>query len=452
MNSRKFIYSSRHARAVVAFVLLVVVCISVGVRRAGAQTLSGVERDRGRAMLGIIRDEVKKNYYDATYRGMDVDARFKAAEEKIGQATSLGQVFGIIAQALAELNDSHTFFLPPPRAARADYGWEMQTIGDKTFIVAVKPGSDAEAKGVKEGDELLLLDGFKPSRANIWKMNYRYHTLAPTAGVRMVLQSPDQGPRSLDVKTKIVEGKRRLDFREIESEDIWNYLREADADAHHNRHRYYEDMEGVFVWKMPRFDLSADEIDSMMSRAKKRKAMILDLRGNGGGLVTTLQRLVANVFDHDVKIADLKGRKEMKPHIAKTRGGDNVFKGKLVVLIDSKSGSASELFARLVQLEKRGTVIGDRSAGAVMRAQPYTYEMGAATVISYGVLITDADLIMTDGKSLEHTGVTPDELLLPTAQDLAARRDPVLARAAAILGLNLTPDKAGTLFPLEWRK
>ena len=61
-------------------------------------------------------------------------------------------------------------------------------------------------------------------------------------------------------------------------------------------------------------------------------------------------------------------------------------------------------------------------------------------------------VIMTDGKSLEGVGVTPDELLLPAAADLAAKRDPVLTRAAALVGFELPPDKAGAMFPIEYRK
>lgn len=123
-----------------------------------------------------------------------------------------------------------------------------------------------------------------------------------------------------------------------------------------------------------------------------------------------------------------------------------------MVLVDSKSGSAAEIFARVVQIEKRGVVIGDRTAGAVMQSRTFGRQMGLDTVIFYGVSVTNADVIMADGKSLEGVGVTPDELLLPTAADLAAKRDPVLTRAAAMAGFELPPDKAGAMFPVEWRK
>jgi len=109
-------------------------------------------------MLKVIRDDLKKNYYDPSFHGMDVDARFKTAEEKLKKATSLGQALGIIAQTLLELNDSHAFFIPPPRPERVEYGWYMQMIGNKCYVVAVKPGTAAEATGLKVGDEVLSVE------------------------------------------------------------------------------------------------------------------------------------------------------------------------------------------------------------------------------------------------------------------------------------------------------
>jgi C-terminal processing protease CtpA/Prc len=96
--------------------------------------------------------------------------------------------------------------------------------------------------------------------------------------------------------------------------------------------------------------------------------------------------------------------------------------------------------------------MGDRSAGAVMESIQYPHEVGVDIVTFYGASITIADAIMADGRSLEKVGVTPDEQALPTAADLAAGRDPVLARAAALLGFELSPEKAGALFPVEWKK
>ena len=66
--------------------------------------------------------------------------------------------------------------------------------------------------------------------------------------------------------------------------------------------------------------------------------------------------------------------------------------------------------------------------------------------------VTIADVIMSDGKGLERSGVVPDELVLPSALDIANRRDPVLARAAALAGVQLISEKAGTLFPVAWAK
>jgi carboxyl-terminal processing protease len=135
------------------------------------------------------------------------------------------------------------------------------------------------------------------------------------------------------------------------------------------------------------------------------------------------------------------------------KGRKDYFQGKLIVLIDHESGSASEIFARLMQLEKRGVVLGDVSAGAVMQSlgHPLTMVTGISTEVGYGVSVTNADVIMSDGKSVEHMGVTPDELVLPTAEDIREGRDPVLARAMEILGQKMTPQEAYKIFEKAYK-
>ena len=422
-----------------------------GAAPALAQSFSGNDRENGLQMLRTVRDDLKKYYYDPSVRGMDLDARFKAAEERIKQSKSNGEVMGVIAQLMLELNDSHTSFVPPRRSARIEYGWQMKPVGEDCYVSAVKPGSDADAQGLKVGDKIISLDGRPLQRDKVWLAKYLYYALRPQPGMRLVVEKPDGARKQMDVRAKVIELKKVLNFSgDDNGEDIWNEMRDEQDEDRLHRHRYYELGDDAIIWKMPQFDLSESEVGAAVGKFRNKRALILDLRGNPGGYVKTLEWFTGYFFDHDLKIADLKGRKEMKPQAAKTRGG-GIFKGQLVVLIDADSSSAAEIFARLVQLEKRGTVIGDRSSGMVMQSRYYDHQIGIDKVIFYGASVTNADLVMSDGKSLEHVGVTPDELLLPTGADMAAGRDPVLARAAAIVGAKLDAEKAGSLFPTEWR-
>ena len=111
------------------------------------------------------------------------------------------------------------------------------------------------------------------------------------------------------------------------------------------------------IAKFPVFAFDASEVQTMIDKARKHKALIVDLRENHGGSVDTLKYMVGGFFDHEVKIADRVQRKDGKPEVAKPL--HHVFDGKLIVLVDSESASASELFARVMQIEKRGVVLGD---------------------------------------------------------------------------------------------
>jgi C-terminal processing protease CtpA/Prc len=427
---------------------LLIFIVVLGCTHPVLSQISSSDRDRGVIMLKAARDDIRKNYYDPAFRGIDLDARTKLAEEKIKQAKSNGEMFGIIAQMLLEFNDSHTIFLPPPRSARIEYGWQMQTFGDDCFVIAVKPKSDAETKGLKPGDKVLKIDGIAPNRSNLWVYNYLYNALSPRPVVNIEVQSPGEQPRQLELKAKIQPGKKVFDL--TDTIDLNTYWRDLEDEARMNDHRAIEVSKDIVIWRMPQFDLTSDGVDERVDKIKKYKTLILDLRRNGGGAVETLQRLVGNLFDRDITIGNMKLRKESKPMLAKTRG-ESGYKGQVFVLVDSESGSASEVLARVVQLEKRGTVLGDRTYGKVMRSRLYPHQIGLETVIFYGVSVTDADIIMGDGKSLEGMGVSPDEVLLPTAEDLRSQKDPVLARTVAIAGGTLDPVEAGKMFPFKWK-
>jgi C-terminal processing protease CtpA/Prc len=311
----------------------------------------------------------------------------------------------------------------------------------------VRPKSDADAKNVKSGDQILSINGYDVNRDDLWKMQYVFSVLRPQPQMQLELQDPAGNQRTVDVIAKIHEQKLITD---LTSPEVWDVVRHSEILQDLLRPRYLELGDQLLALKLPRFDAFQDEVGRMISRAQKHQNLVVDLRGNPGGSIETLKYLVGGMFDKDVKIGDRVGRKEARPEISK--GMHSQFTGKLVVLVDSESASAAEIFARVVQLEKRGIVIGDRTSGAVMEAKHYSERMGSGngTYIFYGTSITEWDLIMTDGRSLEHTGVTPDEIVVPSAQDLANGRDPVLERAAEILGVKISSEEAGKAFPFEW--
>ncbi len=407
-------------------------------------------RQMGRTILDVVHSDIKKNYYDPSFHGIDLETRFKSAEESIKKATTLNEVLGIIAATVMDLKDSHTYFVPPRRTTRVEHGWEMRMIGEKAFIIAVQPGSDGEKKGLQAGDRVISMEGVTVTRQNVRNLQYIFYSLAPRPAMNLQIEKPNGLRRTLNVAARVYEGKLVTNLQIGMASDRMDLIREDENLARLYRHRYYEIGDEVMIWKMPQFDLDESEVNQLMDKARKRKALVLDLRGNGGGRISTLLSLIGSLFDHDVKVGELKRRSETKPLIAKGRG-KSAFTGSVTVLIDSYSASCSEILARVMQQEKRGLVIGDRSAGLVMIGRPYPHQFGQDLLFKYRMIVTDADLIHPDGKSLENVGVIPDEVMLPTSADLAAGRDPVLAYATKLAGLEFTPEKAGALFPIEWR-
>ena len=413
------------------------------------QHISGAERGRAEAILQTISDEVKKHYYDPKFHDVDWGAQVAQAKQKISTAPNFDMAMSYVAAALDALNDSHTFLLPPQHTYRIEYGFQYQMVGSHCYVTRVRPGSNAEAKGLKPGFEILGIDNYKVSRDNLWKLQYVFSVLLPQTTLRLALQDGAGNQGVLDVDTKVHMGKKVLNFTgDNAGNDIWDAIRSDETEDHLTRARYVTYGDQLIALKVPEFMFSQDEVDEMIKKARAYPNLVVDLRGNPGGAVDTLKYLVGGLFDKEVKIADRVGRKEAKPEVAKA--SHNPYTGKIVVLVDARSASAAELFARIIQLEKRGAVIGDHTSGSVMESVQQGEQLGADTVIFYGLSITEWDLKMSDGQSLEHTGVSPDEVVLPTAGDIATGSDPVLARAAEILGVKITPQEAGKAFPYEW--
>jgi carboxyl-terminal processing protease len=264
--------------------------------------------------------------------------------------------------------------------------------------------------------------------------------------MHLVARAPGGGARTLDLASKVRERSKILDLSGADGgRDIGQLVREGEKEREEFRGLTVEVGNDILVWKMPTFSLPLDELHDALKRLRGRKTLVLDLRGNGGGYEKIMLELVGRLNRDDVPVGRTRERDKLTALVAKGSGND-AFAGDLFVLVDSRSASASEIFARSAQLTGRGKVLGDRTAGAVMRARTRGLKLGMETMTFYGVQVTEADLVMSDDGRLEHAGVIPDELVLPNASDLAAGRDPALARALTLAGMPTDPVKAGALY------
>jgi carboxyl-terminal processing protease len=166
------------------------------------------------------------------------------------------------------------------------------------------------------------------------------------------------------------------------------------------------------------------EIERMLSEAAKAKYLLLDLRSNGGGAINNLNHLLSMLLPEEVEIGTFvsrassdqyakahEGKVETDPvTIAKgttskfktRKGAVAPFPGKIAVLLNRGSASASEICAAALREHLKSPVVGVSSAGAVLasvfRRLPHGYE------IQYPI----SDYVTRDGIRLESNPIIPD--------------------------------------------
>src|SRR6267378_5808603 len=190
--------------------LLGVLFSLVGAKVSAQQKIDSIDEGRVNLMLRSAYEDVKKNYYDPTFHGLDWGARYHEYQERLKKANSLGQGFAEIAGFLDALNDSHTFFRPPSRPMRMDYGFRMLVIGETPFITRARPGTDAESK-LHPGDEVLLYNRFAVNRSDLHSMEYYYNYLSPQLASKLALRDPNGQEREATADATVRQLKRVMD-------------------------------------------------------------------------------------------------------------------------------------------------------------------------------------------------------------------------------------------------
>jgi carboxyl-terminal processing protease len=194
---------------------------------------------------------------------------------------------------------------------------------------------------------------------------------------------------------------------------------------------------GVIAFNIFLFDPLLPEIQRAVDRFRDAgvKGLILDLRGNPGGLGAMAIPVASEVVSERTVLGTLHFRTFPQTYVAQPSLGRVPFTGPLVILTDEGTASAAEILAAGLQESGRARVVGDTTLGAVLPSVVEALPGGA--VMQYVV----ADFRTPKGVLLEGRGVQPDQRVVETRSALRAGRDPVLDAGLAAIRAWRTPER-----------
>jgi carboxyl-terminal processing protease len=387
-----------------------------------------IERARAKNILRLVSSELKKYYHDPTMNGLDWEAEVKAAEERIDRSMTVGAVYTAVVAIVDKLNDSHTYFYPPNRAAYPQYGFRMKAYGDKVLVYKINPKGAATKAGLQLGDQIVKIQNFPVTRRNYFHMMQFFTTVQPQAHLNVVLARDGQ-EQAFTVDPKIVQMSISNDV--ISNYNPYEYLLYKEFPIPRS-YIFKANEEGIGYLYLSEFVFETSPADWADSIGPM-KGMILDLRDNHGGAVDTLMNFAGFFVDKKMQMNRVVFKNKTEQMEVKTRR--NTFNGPLVILIDEGSASASEALARFLQLHReRVTIIGDRSMGALTQSRTHYEEIGTdAAFVPFYLQIGEAKVVFSDGQVVEKVGVTPDLSCLPSPADIKSGADPCLALATSEL-------------------
>jgi C-terminal processing protease CtpA/Prc len=328
---------------------------------------------------------------------------------------------GAISALLYQLHDSHTVFIPPKRKIKAVYGFKAKPFANNVLVYEVEKDGPAAKAGLQLGDHIVGINGLNAARDTFFDMVRCLTVLDPRVELDLEV-AQNESIHTVKVPATIVAQSPQYFFSYIETGHD-SYARQP----FYNSKDYGE---GIRYLRVRTFVMPSTELVGMMKSLQDAKAVIVDLRGNGGGRLSTMLDFMGQFLHEPFEMATSVSRKKSEP--IRVKPISPAISCPLYVLIDSASASASEMFARSMQIHKRAVVIGDRSSGRVNSAHFFWQPIGPWEAVEFGTEIAVSKIVMENGEELEGRGVTPDEFCIPQAADLRAERDPCLDRALAV--------------------
>lgn len=346
-------------------------------------------------------ERVNERYFDGAFRGVNWSAMRERYRPEAAAAKNTDELYRVLNRMCAELKESHLVALPPRRVHelrtehRAAIGIRWQLIEGQRVITDIVPGGPADHAGVRRGWLVVSRDG-APLREG-----ERFVTRLGRAVTFGFLDEHGEA-RSLTLQPELLSFERH-ESRRIDPDLLYLRFDQFDREA--------------LSW-----------LSGELKANASARGVILDLRYNSGGNTLVLDMALAEFFDRRVPVGRLVRRSGRSRETHSFGWLPARYAGSVVVLTSPATGSAAEIFSHVLQHHGRATIVGQKTAGAVIYSRQYRLPGGGQ------IQIPIIDYVGLDGRRLEGRGVTPDVVLpVRTLAEARADRDPEQARALEAL-------------------
>ena len=280
-------------------------------------------------------------------------------------------------RAVLKKLDPHSVYIPAKEVKEMNeplvgkfegVGIQFNIFEDTIMVTQTIAGGPSEKLGIRAGDRIVRIDnenvaGIKITNSDVMKKL--------------------RGDKGTKVKVEV--------FRRGEDELLDFIITRDKIPIFSVDASYMADKETGYI-KISRFaDSTVDEFKSALSKLQKTgmKNLILDLSGNGGGYLNRAIELADEFLESKKRIVYTEGRNNPKQEYYSTAAGD-FEKGRLIVIIDEASASASEIVSGAVQDHDRGLIIGRRSFAKGLVQKPFPLTDGAAVRLTIARYYTPA--------------------------------------------------------------
>jgi carboxyl-terminal processing protease len=383
------------------------------------------------AIFEQVWTTINERYYDASFNGVDWQAVKKKYFARLKNAVKDKDFYALLDQMAGELRDSHTRVYSPVQREerknqkRASVGITIKEIEGKAVITNAAPDSEAEKLGIKAGmivravnnqpvekaiAEARLAVGVSSSeRATRMRVLSKILTGEPGTVLKLELTDAQGKNRKFALMRRVVSAKPRVTSQILPS--------------------------GIAYLKFSQFDEEFEkQVENALKDFKDAPALILDLRGNGGGDGEVGLRFAGYFFNDQVTIAKIVTRTGKPPFpempmTLETGAKDaQIFSRPLVILVDEATASTAELITNAFQEQERAVVFGTNSCGCVLAFLDYKPLKGGGDLT-----LSEFGFITAKGKKLEGSGVSPDRIVSLNLKDIQTGRDAALEQAELFL-------------------